>query len=153
MRRRVRADWRLGLLFLMAVISVGQTEHKTAYTGTWKLNLAKSSYQAGMDPQSQILRFTNEGKTIVSGRGKNGSSYEWSFPWSNGKEVAVEGREGLMAVQEIDDCRLDLTLRKAGRTLAIVHSVISPDGKTLTGKVRNVDEPGVKEHLELYDRQ
>ena len=33
---------RLVLLFVFAVVLFGQTDHTTAFTGTWKLNGAKS---------------------------------------------------------------------------------------------------------------
>ena len=154
MRQHPRLSSNLCLLLLAATISIAQTEHRTAYTGAWQLDLAKSTYESGMEPQRQALRFTSDGKTIVSGVGKKGTQYEWSFPWSGGNEVPVEGRKNTVAIQTIHGGTYDMVLKEAGRTVATVHSVISPDGRTLSGTVTNIDEKGNShQHKELYDRQ
>jgi hypothetical protein len=154
MTEHLRLNSNLCLLLLATTASVAQTEHRTAYTGSWQLDLAKSTYESGMEPQSQALRFTDDGKTIVSGVGKKGTQYEWSLPWSDGNEVPVEGRKDTVAIQTIHGSTSDLVLKEAGRTVTTVHSVVSPDGKTLSGTVTNIDEKGNRHrHIEFYERQ
>jgi hypothetical protein len=43
---------RLVLLFVSAVVLFAQTDHTTAFTGTWKLNGAKSTFNPGPAPKS-----------------------------------------------------------------------------------------------------
>jgi len=54
------------LLFLMSALPLGvavmpQTQHITPFTGTWKLNLAKSKFDPGPPFKSFILIFTPDG--------------------------------------------------------------------------------------------
>jgi hypothetical protein len=152
--QHLRLSRNLCLLLLGTTALIAQTEHKTAFTGVWKLNLTKSSYESATAPQSQSLRFTDEGKNIISGVGRNGRPYEWEVPWSNGTEVVVKGRKGETAVQTIRGHTLDMVLKEAGKTVAKVHAVVSPDGKTQTGNITLIDEKGSSHrHVEFYERQ
>ena len=73
---------RLSILFLVALAAVAQAQHSNAFTGTWKLNRAKSTYPPGMTPRSLTIRVLEDGKTFISGTSSSGGSYEMSFPWS-----------------------------------------------------------------------
>ena len=145
---------RLVLLLMPTVSLVAQTQHRTAYTGTWKLNLAKSTYQPGTAPQSLNLRFTPEGNNIVSGVDKKGTPFEWAIPWSDGKEVPVEDIKNATAIQRIQGHTLDTVLKEAGKSVMTIHDVLSLDGKTHMGTITYVDEKGHRtQHLEFYDKQ
>jgi len=58
MRKHLPLFLRLALLLAFAFNVVAQTEHITPFTGTWKLNLAKSRFNPGPPFRSFTLTFT-----------------------------------------------------------------------------------------------
>ena len=139
---------------LICALATAQTEHNTGYTGTWKLNVSKSVFKPGNAPQSMTLKFTPEGKTIVSGIDQRGKPFEWAIPWSDGKEVRIEGLENTTGTQIIRGHSLKATLKEGGRTVLMIEANLAPDGKTQLGIITNIDEKGHRtQHTEFYEKQ
>lgn len=154
MRKHFFPFSRLVLLFVPAVVLVAQAEHITACTGIWKLNIAKLIYPPGMAPQSLTLRFTPDGKNIVSGIDGKGKPFEWAIRWSDGKEVRIEGIENATGAQTIRSNSLHAVLKEGGKTVMTIEDVLSPDGKAHTGTITHIDEKGHRtQHTEFYDKQ
>ena len=53
------------LLGLAVVVTLPQAAFAQTNLGTWKLNLAKSTYSPGPAPRSQTLTFTGTGQNLV----------------------------------------------------------------------------------------
>ena len=95
-----RATSRLVPIFGAAVFLMAQTgqitpNHITPFTGTWKVNLAKSSFDPGPPFKSFTITFTPDGTRSLDAIGSDGKSLKASLPWSNGKQVPVTASQGM----------------------------------------------------------
>src|SRR5947209_17351512 len=93
MRNYVPLFSRLALLFVSAVTLIAQADHTNAFTGTWKLNVAKSKFSQGPGPQSVTVTIAPDGTFTLDGVSPQGKPIKWSHPWSVEKEVPVDGIE------------------------------------------------------------
>ena len=126
---------RLGLLFRAAVVLIAQTEHISPFTGTWKLNLAKSSFNPGPPFQSFAITFSLDGTRNLDLIGADGQRIKLSLPWSDGKEVHVTGMENATATSRIRGNTFHDIWKQNARIIEDVHGVVSSDGRTLTTTV------------------
>jgi hypothetical protein len=132
----------LPALLLGSAVVVAQLEHITPFTGTWKLNLAKSSFNPGPPFKSFTLTFTPDGTRELDLVGADGQSLKASLPWSDGKEVPVTAAQGMVnatATSKIRGKTFEDTWRQNGKTIERVHARVSLDGRTLTITVDGTD--------------
>jgi hypothetical protein len=118
--------------------------------GTWKLNLAKSSYGGDPMPIKNLVmtrQASADGVRIsqigerVDGTALN-SSYTTRY---DGKECVVEGTSPFdrIAVRQVDaNTFVDERKKKDGLFHAIVKTSISEDGKTLTTVASGMNAEG-----------
>jgi hypothetical protein len=135
---------------------MAQTEHITPFTGTWKLNLAKSRFNPGPPFKSFTLTFTPDGTRKLDLVYADGQSLKASLPWSDGKEVSVtaaQGMENVTATSKIRANTFDDTWKQNGKIIERVHGVVSSDGGTLTITVDGTDSQGrtFRNHL-IFER-
>jgi len=135
------------LLSLLALLTslglcggLAQTDHITAFTGTWKLNLSKSKFNPGPPFKSFTLAFTPDGVRHLDLVGADGQSLNVALPWSDGLEVTPtgQGMEDTKVISKIQGKTVEDTWRRNGTVIEKVHGSISSDGKTLT---MNVEGP------------
>jgi hypothetical protein len=154
MRKPIHHISRLVLLFVSAVVFVAQTNHSTPFTGTWKMNLAKSKFSPGPPPQSQTVTIAPDGTFTVERVDAQGKSYKTSHPWSGGAEVPVEGVENETMISKIQGHTADDTWKIRGKTIQTVHAVVSPDGRTITATIQATDNQGRPVHnVVILDKQ
>jgi hypothetical protein len=127
----------LALLFGSAAVVVTQTEHITPFTGTWKLNLAKSRFNPGPPPfKSFTLTFTPDGTRTLDLVRANGQPLKASLPWSDGKEVPMTIHPGTLGymtgISTIQGNTFNETLKENGKIVEKIHGVVSSDERTLT---------------------
>ena len=148
---------RLTVLFASAVVVMAQTDHITAFTGTWKLNGAESKFNPGPPFKGFTLTFAPDGTRKLDLIGADGQPIKASLPWSDGKEVVVtviEGMGNVTATSRIQGRVLDDTWKENGKIIEQVHGVVSPDARTLTITVDGTDKQGQAFHNRLrFDRQ
>jgi hypothetical protein len=140
---------RLALLFGSAVALFAQTDHTNAFTGTWKLNVAKSQFNPGPAPQSITATLAPDGTFTLEFVDDKGKSHKSSHPWSGGKEIPLTndmGMENLTITSKIQGHTWDDTWKVKGRIVETVHIVLAPDGKTYTATVNTTDEQGRPVH-------
>ena len=146
MRKHLLFFSRLAVAFGAAVIVMAQAQHITPFTGAWKLNLAKSTFNPGPPFHSFTLTFTTEGTRKLDLIRADGQPFKAALPWSDGKEVPVTVTEGSMenasAVSKIRGKVVDDTWRVNGKIIEKVHGVVSADGRTLTITVGGKDKQG-----------
>lgn len=133
-----------------------QSDHSTAFTGAWKLNLAKSKFSPGPPFVSFMLTFTSDGVRHLDLVGAGGTPFKASLPWSDGKEVTPigGGTETIRVVSKIHGRKVTDTWRRGGVIIEVVHGRVSADGKTLTMDVRGPIPEGGKFHNRVvFDRQ
>jgi len=108
------------------------------FVGSWKLNLAKSTFAPGTAPRSLIMTWTagGNGVTVKSdGFRTNGAAIRESYvAIYDGKEHAKPGPWNFDAVinrQNSENEREDI-FKRGGSVVGSSKLVVSPGGKTLT---------------------
>ena len=131
--------------------AVGGAFAADVFSGSWKVNLAKSKYDPGPPPKGPNvnkieaieggLKFTNDG---VNAEGKPTHS-EWSGKF-DGKDNPVKGDPGrdTAALKKIDDYTTEIISKKAGKVTTTNRTVYSRDGKTRTQTVQGTNAQGIK---------
>lgn len=120
------------------------------FLGTWKLNVAKSTYTGATAPQSEMRTNEAQGNAVkvsVEGIAADGSRIAYTFTTDlDGKPVPVTGSGSpggadMVAVKRINSNRHTATSTKAGQVVRTFRDVVSEDGKVLTvvGKATDVN--------------
>ena len=144
----------LALLLGAALVLMAQTEHITPFTGTWKLNVAKSTFNPGPAFKSFTLTFTPDGTRKLDLIGADGQPLQASLPWSDGKEVSVTGMENATATSKIQGNTFHDIWKQNSRIIEDVHGVVSSDGRTLTITVDGTPRQGRPFHNRLtFEKQ
>lgn len=128
--------------------------------GTWKLNLAKSTFGGIPAYKSQIRTYTQSGAnvtlkmTTVSGDGKE-TTTKATYKL-NGKDYPSMGNpdfDSLSGVR-IDTDTVEFTLKRAGKQVGKIRRAVSKDGKTLTINyvISNANDVQTSA-LTVFDRQ
>jgi hypothetical protein len=128
--------------------------------GTWKLNLAKSSYDPGpppykrstcrIEPWQDGLRVSYD---MVGLRG-GVTHLEWTGKL-DGHDYPLEGVDEVLsnAYTPIDDHTYDIVVKVDGRPAATARIVIAPDGRTLTTLTTTRNSQGqILKTTTVYDR-
>ena len=131
-----------------------------AFSGNWKVNLAKSKYDPGPGPKgpnfSKIeaipggLKFTNDG---VNSKGET-THNEWSGMF-DGKDNPVKGdpNRDTAALKKIDDYTIEITNKKGGKVTTVTRAVFSRDGKTRSQTTTGTNAQGIKVNNSIvYDK-
>jgi hypothetical protein len=133
--------------------------------GTWKLNLAKSTYEAGPPPYKRsICRIESRPDDLNAGLkvtydmiGIRGgiTHIEWVGKL-DGKDYPIEGVDDVLtnAYTRIDEHTYDVVVKADGVKAATARIVIAPDGKTLTSITSTRNAQGqILKTTAVYDRQ
>lgn len=119
------------------------------FTGTWKLNLAKSKLSPPV-PRSVVSYIECDGKSvsvreeIVDANGQHQTAtVKAAF---DGKDYPIVGSPLADAVsyQRVDSHTLKGTSKKGGMVLVYETVVISPDGRTMTATYSGADDLGTQ---------
>ena len=133
-----------------------------AFTGTWKLNVAKSKLSAGTEVKEVTVVITEQGDNLgVDVKGITGDgtpiSVKYSLPAKGGPVTYTEGAppSGATAMtKRVNATTIDSTSSVNGKEVGSTHTVIAADGKTLTRVVKGVDAQGkAYQNTEIYERQ
>ena len=130
-----------------------------AFTGTWKLNEAKSKFSPG-SPKNITVVYEAVGDNVkvtidgVDGDGKPVHS-EWTGQF-DGKDYPVTGdpNSDSRALKTIDDHTLTFTVKKGDKVTTSGRIVLSADGKTRTVTTSGTGPKGNKiSGTAVYDKQ
>jgi hypothetical protein len=130
-----------------------------AFTGTWKLNEAKSKFGPGAAKNHTVV-YTPAGynvKVTVDGTDKDGkpTHSEWTGKF-DGKDYPVTGdpNSDMRSYERIDDHTLGLNVKKGGKVTTSGRIVVSADGKSRTVTTSGTDATGKKVvSTAVYDKQ
>jgi hypothetical protein len=148
-----------GLLVLMVQFTVAQNQQ---FVGTWKVDVAKSRYQPGAGPRSEMLRFEPAGEGFkvsldgVNEQGPYHSEGTGKFDGIDVPVVATPARQARFtyAFTRIDDHTWDIVIKVNGERRILVHNVVSDDGKTMRGVSSAVTNPGLNtSQVVIYGKQ
>ena len=148
-----------GLLMVFA-LAAGLQAAQSPFSGTWKLNPAKSTISAP-SPHAEIIHVKADENSIEvssevldprSGKTTT-SSYKAAF---DGHDYPVIGdsREDSIAFQRIDANTLKATAKKSGKVVGEYTFVVSADGRTTTVNYTEPDREGnTYKGSEMYEKQ
>jgi hypothetical protein len=166
MRVRVKPSVSLGLLavasFLVVSVAAALAQAPDPLVGTWKLDVAKSSYKPGPGPKSATVVVEPEGKAkgikvSIDGVNSDGSPMKWGFTTQrDGKEVPVTGNPAYDAATTTMASPTSGTTvyTKGGKTVMTSKAAVSADGKTLTLTGTGTDAKGQAVHnVSVYTKQ
>ena len=155
----------LGLCFSATGQAPSSPDGLDGLAGTWKLNLAKSTYEAGPPPYKRStcriepwpdglnggLKVTYDMVGIRGGI----THIEWVGKL-DGKDYPIEGVDDVLtnAYTRIDERTYDVVVKADGAKAATARIVIAPDGKTLTSITSTRNAQGqILKTTAVYDRQ
>ena len=149
-------------LGLMVLGFVGTVSAADVFTGTWKLNVAKSAFTAGMEVKANSVVIVEKGADLsisaagIDGTGKT-TSVKYTIPMKGGAVSFTEGAPASGATvmtKRVDASTIHSTSTLNGKEVGTTHTTVSPDGKTLTRVVKGMDASGKAfTNTEVYDRQ
>ncbi len=163
--RNTRVAVCVGMLIVLA--SATAVLAADNFSGTWKLNVAKSKYSPGPAPQSGTTKIeaTADGLKI-SADGMNAEGKKTHTEYSakfDGKDypdkVLLDGKADpdgadMISIKKIDDFTFEATTKRQGKVLTVTKNVISSDGKTRTQTSTGVNAQGKPvSKTVVYERQ
>jgi hypothetical protein len=128
------------------------------FAGTWKLNTAKSKSSPGTAIKEMTMVFEPVGdqwKRVATGTDSDGKAFNENstIAW-DGKDHAVEEPGITVAVTQVDDRTLNVTVKHEGTVIDSARVAISSDGKTMAVSEKGQDPKGRKlDNLGLFERQ
>jgi hypothetical protein len=149
---------KLALVVTLVAAAYTVQAQADATVGTWKLNLAKTKYNAGQAPKSTTLVIEAAGQgvkltsnTVLADGSARKISYTATY---DGKDAAVTG------TPDYDTISLKKTAngsegsrKKAGEVLQTFTRVVSADGKTMTVTSTGTNAAGKVDNVQVYDKQ
>jgi hypothetical protein len=149
-------------LVVGAIFAIGTSAASAAdaVIGTWKLNVAKSTFSPGPALKSQTRTYAESAQGIVltlktvAADGKE-STATLTFK-DDGKPYAVSGNPDFdtVSVRRVDALTVNSTQMKAGVNVGTGVRSVSKDGKTLTFAQKGTHVGGAKyDDMLMYDRQ
>ena len=125
----------LGLLVCMFAAAVCFADD--AFTGTWKLNEAKSKIGAGAAKNTTVVYETSGDDVKVTVEGTNAEGQATHSEWTgkfDGKDYPVTGdaTSDSRAYTKVNDHTLRFTAKKDGKVTLAGRIVVAADGKTRT---------------------
>jgi len=130
-----------------------------AFTGTWKLNEAKSKLSAGMNKNTTVVYATagDSVKITLDGVGADGKAThdEWTGKF-DGKDYPVTGNPltDTRAYKKVNDHTLEATGKKGDKVVLTAKITVAADGKTRTVVATQTGSDGKKStSTAVYDKQ
>ena len=133
-----------------------------ANVGTWKINLNKSTYPAGMAPKTLTRTISADGDKITysfEGQAADGSELKYSFTVKyDGQDYPITGTGPLgsdhITLKLVNSHMTEGTLKKGDKVVATVHTTVSHDGKTATVSSKGTDKDGKPiKQTQVFDKQ
>jgi hypothetical protein len=130
------------------------------FTGTWKLNTAKSKYEGLPMPKEQTATYTPKGsgwEYTVKGTSSTGQPIQSSFTYvADGVEAKTTGFPywDSLVTKNGKEAKSTVQLKREGKVVGMVTRTLSADGKviTLTGKV-TLPDGKTATYNAVYDKQ
>ena len=124
---------------------------ETAWYGTWRLNLEKSTYDPGPPPykrSSFTIAPHGDGVRVTYDmvRPRGGTTHlEWDGKF-DGKDYPVQGVEEFLTYTyvPVDEWTYDVVTKLDGRPIATSRTTLSRDGQTITTVTSGVNPQGAK---------
>ncbi len=147
-------------LFAVAIFAFGNAALAAdPAIGTWKLNLAKSTFSPGPAPKSQTRSYVESARgtalTVITTAADGKQSTTTLTFKADGKPYPVSGNPDfdMVSVTRVDSLTVRSNQTKGGALVSSAVRTVSKDGKTLTYKQKGTHAGGGKyEDVSVYDR-
>jgi hypothetical protein len=138
----------LGVVLVVGDIVSVSAQASDPRVGTWKLNVAKSTFSPGPAPRSNTMKieasgqgekFTTEGVNAEGGR----TAVQYTANY-DGKDYPITGAPNadMISLKRIDARTVERTNKKDGKVNVTITYVVSQDGKTMTATVKGTNAQG-----------
>jgi hypothetical protein len=150
----------LGALLMIGSAAMAAETATDPVVGTWKLNVAKSTFTAGpaLKSQTRIYSQSAQGITLnmktVGADGKEGTAQTTYH--LDGKDYPVTGAPDYdsLSAKQIDTRTAEFTLKRAGKAVGTTRRTVSKDGSSLTAATKVTNTKGEKlENSMVFDKQ
>ena len=149
MQKRIAVVF-VALAALLALSSAARSQSPDPWIGTWKVNLAKSTYDPGPKPTvAGTVKIEPSGgdlKTTIDGRNPQGQpTHTETVGTFDGKDNPVKGAPApntTTAYKRIDGRTFEAMGKVDGKPTVTTRVAISADGKTLTATQTGKDAQG-----------
>jgi len=132
-------------LLASAAIAAAQGDQNSPFTGTWKLNVAKSRFKPGPAPKSETVTIAQEGKVSVETVDAQDKTVDWSYTPSGDEAVPIEGMENSTVMSKTSGNTVEHTWKMNSQN-STGHGVVSKDGKRMTYTLTGTNAQGQHEH-------
>ena len=148
-------------VFTMALAGALLAQAADPQIGTWKLNVAKSTFSPGPAPKSGTTKIEAAGagaKLVVDQAQADGAARHWEFTANyDGKDVPIVGNNpdaDTVARTRVNANTVETISKKAGKVVTTQQSTVSADGKTRTVTTKGVNAAGkTVNNVAVYERQ
>jgi hypothetical protein len=128
--------------------------------GTWKLNLAKSTFSPGPAPKSQMRAYvaTADGiEMMYTGVAADGSAVNGKSTFNyDGKDYPITGSADFdtLSLKRVDATTIESTQKKAGKATGMTIRTVAGDGKVMTLKSKGTSAKGdAYDNVMVFDKQ
>jgi hypothetical protein len=152
------------VVLTMFVASAGlRAQDPNALLGKWKINLAKTKYNAGQPPKNQVITYDMVGDAlrltaeIDNAQGHVTNSYTAKYdgkdyPFTSTARDAVTGQT--VRLKRINANTTERTTWFGGKQIGTVTEVVSNGGKALTRTQQGVNAQGQPvDNVQVLDKQ
>ena len=151
----------LGVVVAFAsAVAVTVSAQTGSEIGTWKLNVAKSTYSPGPAPKSLTVVFAAAGQgvkfsaeTVNADGSKLASVYTANY---DGTDVPFTGNPAIdtTSLKRINATTVEDTRKKGGKVVRTLTRVMSADGKSFTATVKGTNDQGQAiNNVVVYEKQ
>ena len=159
------SSWKFALAILVLSIAAPlwaqNSSQGNSLMGTWKLDVAKSTFDPGPPPKSTTVKYEPYGKSgvrvmvdTVDARGiLTHAVYTAQY---NGKDYPAKGDSArdTVALKRIDDRTTEVTNKRRGKITTVDTIVVAEDGRTRTVAIKGVNEQGqAVNNLAFFEKQ
>jgi hypothetical protein len=158
--KKVLANVFLAALMTCGSAAIAAGPDADPIIGTWKLNLAKSTFAGIPAYKSQIRIYSRSAgditlkMTTVSAEGKE-TTTQATYKL-NGKDYPSMGNPDFdsLSGEQIDTSTAEFTLKRAGKQIGKIRRAVSKDGRTLTINYVITNSNGIQTAaLTVFDKQ
>ena len=148
-------------LAILVLAVAGRLIAQNPALGTWKLNVAKSSYNPGPAPKSVTRTLEAQGdkvKHTYQGIAADGSAISYGFTAAyDGKDYPITGSApggaDSISITQSAPGSFEAYLKKGGETVFISRVKVSADGKVTTINQTSPDGKGSVKNIIVYEKQ
>ena len=151
----------LGVVVAFAsAVAVTVSAQTGSEIGTWKLNVAKSTYSPGPAPKSLTVVFAAAGQGVkVSAETVNADGSKLATVYTanyDGTDVPFTGNPAIdtTSLKRINATTVERTDKKGGKVVGTITRVVSADGKSLTLNQKRTNAQGqATNNVEVFEKQ